>query len=110
MLTRDQILAAGATAAREVHPVEVAAWGGTVGVRRMSVGQALDWTRESDPGRRAALLVRNTACDGEGNLLFTDDDVSWLAEQPQVVLQPIVTAALDFNGLGARAAEDARGN
>lgn len=110
MLTRDQILAAGDASARAVAPVPVPEWGGTVYVRLLDLPQALAWSGEQDTARKAALLVRFAVADEEGNPLFTDEDLDWLARQPQLTLQRVSVAALEHNGLTRQQGQAAAGN
>lgn len=113
MLTRDQIFAA---APPPLGKVPVPEWGGTLRLRRMTLGELLAWKAvQSDEaraatGEAAAVLVQFCAAAEDGTMLFGEDDRSWLQAQPWAVLNRIAAAAVEHNGLTDKAGESRAGN
>lgn len=103
-LTRDSLPTPEAR--RPLVPVELPAWGGTLYVRRISAGEATSLPEDSE-AFLAALLLRS--------VVWKDGTPVWQSEAealayPMDDLKPLVTAALEANGIGAKAVEDAKGN
>jgi len=97
-LTRDQILQA-----KNPKPikVEVPEWGGDVYIRSMSSKQRDDYEADAAKGidrkNFRARMVAMTACDEEGNLLFTEEDIEALAEKDCKPMSRLLSIALDLN-------------
>jgi hypothetical protein len=116
-LTRDQIL--GQKKAAPVR-VSVPEWGGDVYVRMMSSKErdAFEFAGiaerkkakknavEFTPENVRARLVAATACNEEGNTLFTDDDVAALGEQSCAALDRIWEASSKLNRFTREDAEE----
>lgn len=89
--------------------------GAGVYVRVMSGTERDAWERsiEDDATRydhARARLVTLSACDADGNLLFTAKDIDWLSQKNGVVLTRIATAASKLNKLGREDLEVLEGN
>lgn len=117
MLNRDQILEAD-DLTREC--VEVPEWGGEVFVATMT-GEARDAWEQSlvvaDGGKaRASMenirarLVVATACDENGNRLFTEKDIPALGRKSAGALERICRVAQRLNGLTNADVEQLKGN
>ena len=92
--------------------VEVAGLG-TVHIKRLNAGEKDRFEMaviQNDRRDFRARLVAHTACDSRGAHLFTDDDVSALAEFDPATLDPIVKVAVKINGLTAEDQEELRKN
>lgn len=61
-------------------------------------------------GDVSARLVALCACDQDGRRLFTDDAVDQLNDLPSDLVEPVASAAQDFNGMSKRAKEEAAKN
>lgn len=110
MLTRDTILGAHDF---ETRTVDVPEWGGEVMVRSLS-GAARDRIESVFLGGETnglkALVVILTACEADGSLLFTDDDLEPLRAKSAVAIERVFDAAWELSGLAPDAVEDAEGN
>ena len=101
-----------------MESVEVPALGETVYVKGMTVRQrnAFDNSLLDSKGNRdkkkaaqwRERIVVACCCDADGNLLFTEDDITALSEQRADVLEPIVDAAQKL--VGGKVDEDAAKN
>lgn len=107
MLTREQIIASPAPALAEL---DVPEWGGKVALRAISLREALDFSAEDNPARRAVMIVRMSVCDAAGAPLFGEADDEWLAGRAAGEIQRIALAAMEHNGLTASAEDRAAGN
>lgn len=103
MLTRDQIMAAPLPA---LAALDVPEWGGAVSLRTLSLHEALAFSAEQDPARRAVMIIRLCVCSPDGVALFAEADDAWLATRPAAEIQRVALAAMEHNGL-TRAAEEA---
>lgn len=108
-LTRDAFFAKPTLAREEV---KVPALGGTVFVRVMTAGERDRYDVATDEASRAdvqgsfrARVTAFTACDENGKLLFTEDDIPGLAELPCSSFDPIVMAAMRLNRMTAEEVE-----
>lgn len=106
MLTKDQIFEIKDL---QVELVDVPEWGGQVYVRGMS-GSERDAFEASVVDLRGsaqkvnmqnirARLVSLTACDQEGNRLFSDSDIIELGKKSAIALQRIFDVAQRLSGL-----------
>jgi hypothetical protein len=118
LLTRDQIL----------HPssfpyadVDVPDWGGAVRVRDMGAAARdrlsqffLDHKdadgQTANAGQFKVLVCALTICDDQGQLLFSQEDVTALSVVSGRSLDLVYQAAADLNGLSAKSVEDAAKN
>ncbi len=57
-----------------------------------------------------AILVRHTACDESGSLLFTDDDIPVLSKMSFDIIQPLFFTAMRINCMLTNAVDDAEKN
>jgi hypothetical protein len=78
---------------------------GQVTVREPTAAEVVQFSQmqTSDPTHAPAWLVIRCAHDAAGNPMFAADDLQTVSDAPYTVLEPIVTAALDLAGLGAKA-------
>lgn len=120
MSLRDRIRAAQDLAAPV--PVSVPEWGETVYVKAMTGLQKEKYVESirkvTGAGKKqkvemvlqqsGARLVVQTCCDEHGALLFTAEDVEWLAQKSAIALQRVIDAASKLNGLGDDAEDDAK--
>lgn len=88
---------------QKLTPVE--AWGETVYVRRMS-GLARELVaaeiqQETHKVSVRAIVVRHTACDADGDFLFSDADLADLSNEPYAELDKIATVAYSLNEMTA---------
>jgi hypothetical protein len=106
ILNRDTILQANDL---PMEAVEVPEWGGTVHIKTMSGTErdrfdaAIIKRGKSDDtfdtrGLRVDVVVL-TACDENGNLLFTDDDKPALSKKSGAVLDRLCNVARKLNGI-----------
>lgn len=105
ILTRDEILEAGA--ARKTREVSVPEWGGTVHVREITAGeydrlQLMQYDARESGKSRGLIRANWVACylsDADGKRLFTDGDVTKLANMGAKAMDRIFEAGQAFNGL-----------
>ena len=92
---------------RKVEPVAVPEWGGTVHIREISISEKDSLEGSYDQANksgawwqdfRARLLVL-CICDEQGNRLFSNDDVSKVAELPACGATRVWEAAATLNRL-----------
>lgn len=110
LLTRDSILKAQDVATKDV---QVAAWGGSIRVRSMTVAERNEFARRASGAEAAstsAWLVSILAVDDAGKALFTPDDVKALEGRSFKALDAVVNAILEVNGIGEKAVEAAAKN
>lgn len=110
VLTRDAVLTAQDL---PLEKVDVPEWGGSVyvrgmsGVDRDSFEQSLMVGGEfSSVNVRAKIVVR-TACDENGQRIFTDADADAVGARNAAALTRIYEAGQRLSGMGAGALEDA---
>jgi len=114
--TKDSILAAADQ--RVIAPVKCAALGGVVYVREMLCEERDEWEdgwakwrerRNGDPNDTrffAPYLLSHVICDEAGNRIFDDTSVKQLGRIGYGKLRPIVSKALEINGMGQQAEEE----
>lgn len=119
-LSREQILGC-MDLPREA--VEVAEWGGTVWVTRLSglhraeldditrelIGEKKKLTNVEALHYTMALIVR-AVVDDEGNRVFSDDDIALLHKKSDEALARVGTVAARLNGVGAKEEETVKKN
>lgn len=99
---------------------DIPEWGGPVFVRVMSGTERDTYdagtyrlengtVQVNHAGSRARLLVR-TLCDERGVRIFCDDDADLLTECDADLLDRCYARALEANGMGAKAVEEAVAN
>lgn len=110
-LSREAILGARD---RHVSEVAVPEWGGSVYVRSLTGAERdileHEWNRmqsadKPQPLMRAA-FVQLVACDADGSLLFSPDDVQPISEKNAVALSRIFDAAFAINFVTEEDVED----
>jgi hypothetical protein len=107
-LTRDQFLE---RKPREVREVEVPGRG-SVFVRELYSDEQAKLTKQTSKPENEVLaaFVVATACDKDGELLFTDDDAAALSSWPTRELLPIMRAASELSGLNKEDQDEILGN
>lgn len=104
-LTREQILASRGD--RKPVPFDVPEWGGTVYIKVMSVRDQVELTDGKKPTDVPLLVVLQSVVDENGQRLFLDDDVEWLADEAFPVVLRVFTFAAKLNGLSTAELEEA---
>lgn len=115
MNLRDAILAADD---KKVQRVETPEWPGidAVYVRTLSARERLNLAaaQEANKGEGKELthgrLAAAAICDEHGLRIFIDEDAAQLAEKSGAVIQRIVRAWLDLNGMSAATTEEKEKN
>lgn len=112
ILSRDAFLAI-----KRPDPVMVNLPDGVIYVRVMTAREREQYeavirkkTESGNADDVRAEIVRRCACDADGNLMFTADDLPLLADLPFTVINPIFEAATDANSMQAGAVEQAEKN
>lgn len=116
-LSKTQIKQAVDSASEEVHVPE---WGGSLFVRTLTskerVGFELWLSPDSDKlkeKRRKQLkerLIVLCACDENGDSIFDESDLGWLAEKAAKPVDRVFEAARKLNGIGVDDIEELEGN
>jgi hypothetical protein len=113
MLTREQILAAEDST---VEIVNVPEWGGDVGVKTLTGFEKDSWEAERqlkdgvfNLENIRASLVAITACDAEGNRLFSLADVVDLGTKSVRALDRVFQAAKKLNGVSDEELDELEG-
>lgn len=85
--------------------LDVPEWGGTIGIKAMTVGERDKYENEflknKDRGVdnfRTKFLIA-TICDEEGNCIFTKDDIERLAKKSITTANRVWNAAMAHNAL-----------
>lgn len=98
-------------------PVEVPEWDTTVylrvlsGAERSSIdARAKQLEKAGRPGDIAAFMVALTACEANGQRIFSDADVEALNNKNGLVLDRLALAAAEHNGIGQAAVDAAKKN
>jgi hypothetical protein len=98
-------------------PVEkftIAGFGAPVHIRQMSATQAEEFYEKAKEAtgsfRTAALLVSMCLCDENGNLLCQQDGENQVMQLGKDAVEELASKAMQVNGLGAKAVEDAAKN
>jgi len=91
-------------------------WGMSVGVRQLSVAEKMHKLPQSpeegeDLGIEGVVAILSICLvDEDGEQLFDDGDTDFLMQQSDEVLQQLLTAALEINGMNSEALENIRKN
>jgi hypothetical protein len=104
--------------------VEIPDMGGAVILREMTAKQKIDYNDHlnqikdargenaeltpSDSIDLMALMISMTACDEDGALLFTAEDVQALAENSPSILLDLSIKAMELSGLGSTAIDEVK--
>lgn len=115
MVTREQFLGVEL----QTETVEVPGLG-TLTVRELTQDEYADWVAdwyEQENGELkfnnrmyCASLVQRCTLNGDGELMFTRDDVPRLVKMPARITRPLIQAAERLNKIGATAMRDAKKN
>lgn len=115
-LSRDDILKADDTGSEEVNVPE---WGGTVLVRGMT-GKERDQFEMSvlerghggrmvpNPANMRAKVIARCVVDGDGNRLFSEQDIQALGDKNAGALDRVFTVASRLSGLGQDEEDEAK--
>ena len=92
-------------------------WDGTIYVRTMTGRERDEFehavskaTRKNDNRGLKLRLVLLTCCKETGELLFTDEDIDWLADKSAMELDRLANAALQANGFSEKDVADLEKN
>jgi hypothetical protein len=112
ILNRDGLLAVMALRTQDVSLAsgDVVRMRGMTAAERISLSNAAMVDGKIDGERFSALMVAACAVDEAGNRIFADDDVPAILAGASDVFETLFGAAQTLNGMGAKAAEDAKGN
>jgi len=104
----------------EMKKVAVPEWGGDLYVRSMTGGDRTKFemavtsdnakTAEKAKQQAKVRIIIMTACDEEGNLLFSESDVHWLSKKAAKPIERVFEAARILNGIGTEDIEELAGN
>jgi len=105
----------GAREIREVNDVQyrlipVPEWGGEdaqIRIRSMSAGELVKFTNLKGENAKQGMVRALVMCavDGDGERIFSTDDVAWLMDKNISVLHRIQDAILELNGMRKSAGE-----
>lgn len=114
-LTRDSLMSRVSTNVNE--KVNIKEWGGDIGIATVKMvefegfRQALkDMDAEKDNSKAFIDLIIKFCVDKDGERLFTEDDRSWLEQQPVKVVSKLVNHIIRANSMNDEEAEDAEKN
>ena len=109
LLSRDQILQAQDLRSEEVSVPE---WGGVIRVRELAAGERerIAGFVTAHDGRSREIMVALTAIDGDGNQLFSLDDIEELAKKGEAAIQRVAEVASRLSGIGRVAEAQAEKN
>jgi hypothetical protein len=115
MVTREQLLGIEL----QTETVEVAGLG-PLTIRELTQDEYADWVAEwasqkdgqvtVDNRLYCASLLQRCVLNGDGEPMFTPDDVPRLARMPARVTRPLIQAAERLNGIGAEVMRDTKKN
>ena len=115
MVSREQFLAVE----RLTETVEVPGLG-TVTVRELTQDEYAEWVEQwlsrengepkADRRRYVAALLQATVVNGNGEPMFTAEDVATLTQRPARIIRPLVAAAERLNPLEVPGVRDAKKN
>lgn len=101
---------------RPLVPVPVSEWNATIYVRALTLAELKDVSdfrmkQGENESLSNAAMVAKVALDGDGNRIFTDDDVAALAQKSAASLLKIITATNKVNVIGdEKVIEQLKGN
>ena len=102
-LSRDEVLAAIARRRKEVEPLEVEEWGGTVYIRRLSPSEVSETGLGSDKDNKDPsifpVVLAATLTDRHAELLFSTEDVEELAKADMALVARVFGEVVRVNGL-----------
>ena len=109
LLSRDQILEAQDLRSEEVSVPE---WGGVIKVRELAAGERerIAGLVTAHDGRSREIMVALTAIDGNGNQLFSLDDIEELAKKGEAAIQRVAEVASRLSVIGKAAEAQAEKN
>lgn len=107
ILTRDMILASDDLPREHVAVPE---WGGDVLVRGMTTRERGELIGGRDTATVDARLVMRCVIDEQGKALFSEADISALAERSAVAMARVAVVAWRLSGLSADSVESAEKN
>lgn len=98
-LNATQILAADDLKLEEVRVPE---WGGTVMVRPLSAGEAMEFfeNQKNDRTKAMARIIVQSVVNADGSPLFTDKDVAKLQKKSLKALSNLQDSIIEINGMG----------
>jgi hypothetical protein len=121
VLGREAFLSASSKLRKEL--VDVPELGGSIYIRELSGKQLLQYNERIESLQKAnpeltpsssleliCLMVSLVACDEEGNLLFTEEDVKALMDNSFVVLNRLAQKALELSGINPKAVAEVTDN
>lgn len=114
MLTKEQILKAKDYDLKEVEMPE---WGGSVFMRSFSGKERSELEVEVTENGGNILIdstlrarfIRKCLCDGEGNLLFAEEDIDVLNQKSAAALEKLFNLTLEVSGFSDKDVEDMEG-
>ena len=112
--TRDEILQAHDFKVKDVNTPEWGGDGAVTGVRTFSAAIRAELTNQTgEDGKMPAdwmeQVVAASACDHDGNLIFTKQDVEMLSGKSAIVLERLFRAAIELNGLAENSIDEIKG-
>lgn len=103
-----------------IKTIDVPEWGGEVGIRRLSAGDLvrlrelikIDGTERTEAANLNATceMLAMSLCDSDAKPIFTADELRDWDGQQVGILQTVLAAAQEHNGMGDNAAEDLEKN
>lgn len=108
-LTREDILAAIAKRSKEVTPVEVPEWGGSVFIRRLSAADAerSGMTADDKSPEMISKVLAASLTDETGTVLFSATDMKALTEADLAVSARVFAECVKVNGLSSTELDEA---
>ena len=97
---RDRILATDDLGREEV---EIEEWGETITVRGLTAGEVEKWGREVNAGSMDNIMPKMVAAvcmNGNGQRLFTDDDIEALSGKSPSAILKLFNVAQKLSGIG----------
>jgi hypothetical protein len=104
-LTREQILEKNTPAKQEM---EVPAWGGSVWLQTVPLGETLELLEQETDAHRGLMLLERAVVNEEGGHVFKPGDVEKLLFTPG--LEDLLAKAIELNPMFQRTEEDEPGN
>ena len=111
LLDRAAILAAKDFTVKTVQTPE---WGGSIAIKSFDGATRSELIKPAKDGGGVPddwmeQIIVASACDKDGNPLFTPEDLPALRKKNAVVLERIFTAAIELNGLSSDTVEKEKG-